>query len=264
MKNEFDWDYYEKYHDEIISGIHFDNNYTCWRILSHNCTDDLITNTYLQRIDCLKGLLKCFFDANRMAFTNLILMIEYFEWLLYLNKVYNFMANGIKLHKLSANATIETLNIDQFIRNFVALKYFYGRPSHVAETLLDYSDNYKNFTVLNIGLALEKGEYISFALANGCNQYQHTEYHVPDKNWGFDDINQGIIKGMNHYFLTHITHESLYKLYLTREEEKQKLKQGHTITSDDASSKQVGIYNLLTGEIVKPRDGTYYIDDFIG
>lgn len=260
MERAFDFEYYEKYNEAIIKGLRFDNNYTCWRIISGNINDD--NNPKANLIKNLKSLLDYNLSHNRKAFKDLLLLIEYNEWLLYLQKVFRFMSRGFIYQSINPNDTLDMLPIDTFERHFVDLKYIRGvslnyskKESENNGILLHYSDDQALFTYLDIAISLNVTGLIHKALATGCTKFHDICYEVPKL---VTDISVETTDGnaMRFFEIENRSHNTIYNSY--KEGELKKSLQ----SQQENTTRQEGIYNSFTGEIVRPTDGTYYIDDF--
>lgn len=262
MDNNFDCEYYEKYSEDVINGSRFDNNYTCWRILSIEFDKGNTNNPHVKSIQELKSMLNVNFEENRVAFLNLLTLIEYKEWLLYLQKVHRFIARGLIYNSISPSCTLSELCIDKFERRFQDIKFVSGLRTDllngnqdIAGQILDYSDNQDRFTILDVSLALNIYSFIHHAIAKGCEKYMDDlSYIIPTLSLYCNNLADNAIPMFG---VSLVSHSSILKSFQKEKSRKKQQNQLHY-----APEQSGGIFNTFTGEIVKPKDDGFYIDDF--
>lgn len=255
---EFDWDYYEKYEEDIRNGKHFDNNYMCWTILKKSHLDSPLT----REIEDFRKLLCGNHKYAPKTFIDILLYIEYLEWRLYLLDVRRFMRIGRTYEVFSKDTLVKELNIDKFQRRFDTLMFSTDcYPDKMidnkdnAGVALTYDSDFEQFSILDVSIATGIEGYIKHAINIGCDRYIENSYIIPElvpKPTG-EEYCRCFIPSL-------IIHENIYKKY--RNANNKSIETSNVTKHITQSSKSEGIYNIFTGEIVRPKDGTYYIDDF--
>lgn len=200
---------------------------------------------------------------------NIITMIGFYEWHIHLYKIYHYLKKGvtegifdpdIKLKQCNIPYKIPDLPIDYFTKiRFKCIKNneyieLLDKSNSEHKTLVFYCVlNFEEFTFLDVAIALHASMllpptyFISEALNLGANIFHKFEYEVPFA-WA-DAIEPGFEFSLNKF--SHLEALKSCKSCLSR-----------PIVSSNRDDDEKGIFNILTGEYVRPQNGTYYIDDF--
>ncbi len=258
IQEEFDWEYYQKFNDSIRKGNHFDNNYTCWSIIK-NTPDD---SPLRKEIDDLRKLLCKNHEVSPKTFIDIVLYIEFLEWKLYLLNVRRFMGLGITFGVFNTETLINELRIEKFQRRFETLKFSnHCYPDRMVDSneissfALTYNMDFEEFSFLDVSIATGIPDYIIHAITIGSIRYIENRYTIPElvrmPLW-----NNGEETYSRCFMVNDIVHERIYHYY------KSLMKEITERQRDNNDSGKNGMYNILTGERVQPKDGTYYIDDY--
>lgn len=205
---------------------------------------------------------------------NILANISFYDWHIFLYKLFYYFKKGISSGIFDIKEPVSQCNIpdntDIRFLYYTNLRIeFCGEDKHIEltdskanpdefedlynkkEIFLNYHTEWRHFTLLDIAIALHSGvfisyeKYISEAINMGSTEFHEIEYLIP-----FIDYVPTI-------FTTRIFKFQDVILNYNSLKESNKAKNR---TCNVSESK--GIFNILTGEYVQPRDGTFYIDDF--
>ena len=209
--------------------------------------------------------------------SNIISMISFYEWQIYLYKLFHYLKKGriegiftpkITVKECNFPIEISVLDIDFYtgikfkyvtnkldLRNHISVSQrleLIDKKESKYETLW-YWDYMKNFTILDIAIALHScgnltpDEFISDAERIGATEFHRFEYEIPIIVQKDTQEYEFKLDRFNHYNVI-----NNYKAYNRKT---------YRSCSDQHSSNPK-MFNILTGKYVESRDGTFYLDDF--
>lgn len=246
---DLDSDYYEAFREDVISRKKFDNNVTCWRIL----TSDMEGKGISERQDLLLNALRLISNDWRESYSDLLIYLEYLNWKNYLSRIYEFLKTGIQLNVLGPKTTIAELQIESFQPKMENYPFFVYRNSLncyervKAISGFDYNKNFNRLNLLDIALILESKEQALAAIELGVKDYIEDTYYIPQLSTESEQS-----YGLYYFTIRRITTKINYENY-TRQNADFKRAPSNNDSPDEE------MYNILTRRYVK---GPYYINDF--
>lgn len=191
---------------------------------------------------------------------NVIAMAVFAEWHIYIYKLFLYFKKGISNGIFEANKPISQCNIPlEWLKYrtkfYKGIKIEYDKTqinvvddSQKSYTVLQYANDFENFTILDIAAALHSGvclsskHFINEVMDLGATKFHKFEYEIP-----YIDIAPSIPKFSTQSFrhLDIIADATTSQRMIYRD-----------------SNRSGGIYNVFTGERVSSVDDTFYIDDF--
>lgn len=257
MEENFDWDHFEQVSEIIKKGELFENSPMAFNIVKSTINTDI--EKY--NIEKYKKHLHFIYDENVDGLFDVLLYIEYLEYIIYLKGVLRFMLLGISHGDFKISDTISICNIPEFnFRVLPQLKftenvkyrileggslYFekYNEAPQGKKQLLTYNVDINGFNILDIALFINDVKLLDEVHGMGINTFHDNTFTFPYINWGECTVKKVSLSGT-------------YSEYL-------KSKEGNKAQTQRNNNECRGIYNSLTGEYVKPQNGTFYIDDFL-
>ena len=252
----------------IESNTIFENSFLCFNLIARVIKQIKEPDYYLE---LYKNFLKSAYEDNKDCLESALQYMEYAEFKVFLYKLSYFFIRGIQHGVFTKFDRFEKCNVPEFTFRYFVLGYYrtgltdlqnggytFIRTQEPKNSInLNYNINYKNFNLLEAALFLQDRELISIALDLGYTEFERLDFKVPfilktcDSNYSYDLSLNFSYKDINL--------ENTYHSYIDSLKPKEK-KEEQIPTSQHKQDE--GIFNILTGEIVKPRNGTYYIDDF--
>ena len=210
--------------------------------------------------DMLISLCRKYGSQDNELTKNVIAMTIFAEWHIYIYKLYLYFKKGISHNLFDPNKSISQCNIPLEWLKYRS-KYYKGirikyekteievvDNTQKLYTVLQYADDFENFTILDMAAALHSGvflpskKFISEVMDLGATKFHKFEYEIP-----YIDIAPSIPK----FSTQHFRHLEVIANATTSQ---------RTIYRDpDISGK---IFNVFTGDRVRSKDDTFYIDDF--
>lgn len=223
-------------------------------------------------VDFYKKFLKALYESNKDCFASALQYIEYMEFRIFLYKMAYFFVRGLSHNAFTKEDTFVKCNIPEYRFRFNNLDYIktgvnmlenghYSIPKTLDDAFvehLNYDIDYKSCNLLEIALFLGDNELIKIALNNEVLKFKNIEFKEP---YVYRVFEYSYSDTMTQYFsYRKVTLQERYDKYMDSITPKSENKKTEKVTT--SRQENAGIYNTLTGEVVRPRDGTYYIDDF--
>lgn len=270
METDFDQLEYEEKVSLIKTNSIFVNSMFYFNVLSKYIPQIQNDDWY---VELFKKAMKAFYEDNKDCLSDILQYIEYMEFRTFIYKISYFFIRGLDHSKFSITDTLSCCNVPDYQFRYYKLDYtksgfkdtknggfvILRTDPKVAPINLNYNLTYKNFSLLDAALFLNDKELIKTALDKGAVDYQEISYKEP---YIFKTFDYCYSEELSHYFFSRdISFKHRLKEYLESMQPQKRDSTNSTNSNQNLSSSQ-GITNILTGEVVKPRDGTYYIDDF--
>lgn len=223
-------------------------------------------------VDFYKKAIKALYEDNKDCFASALQYIEYMEFRTFLYKMSYFFVRGMSHDAFTKEDTFAKCNIPEYRFRFNNLDYTKAgvnflengnisipqTPKDAFVEHLNYDIDYKSCNLLEIALFLGDNELIRIALNNEVVNFRNIEFKEP---YLYRTFAYSYNDTITQYFgYRKITLQERYDKYL--ESIALRIEKNNSNRKYIKRPENAGIYNSFTGEVVRPRDDTYYIDDF--
>lgn len=271
MEKDFDQLEYDEQVSLIETNSVFVNSIFYFNVLSkfiHQIQDE---DWY---VEFFKKAMNAFYEDNKDCLSDILQYIEYMEFRTFMYKISYFFIRGLEHGNFSISDKLNLCNVPSYQFRYYKLDYYprtgfrdtesggfiiLRTDSKVLPINLNYNLNYNNFNILYAALFLNDKELIKIALDKGIVDCQEISLKEP---YIFRTFDYNYSHNLSHYFFWRdISFKQRLEEYYESIKPKQ-IDSTHSTNRHPNVPSSNGIFNILTGEVVRPRDDTYYIDDF--